>query len=64
MECINYLTIKNAKNGDNEAIDKILKFYLKKIKKFSSDDEFVQTALIEVFKGISKFENKKSKKIF
>ena len=61
---IKYSVIQNAKNGDEEAINKILEIYLEKIKKICNDDEFVQISLIEVFKGIRKFENKKTKKFW
>lgn len=57
---IDYLTIQRAKAGDEIAIEKIMQFYLKKIKSFSSDEEFVQMALIKVFYGISKYKNKKN----
>ncbi len=56
---IRFSVIQKAKNGDEKAINEILEFYLKKIKKFSNDDEFVQVTLIEVLKGINNFENKK-----
>ena len=61
---IRFSVIQKAKSGDERAINEILEFYLKKIKKISNDDEFVQVALIEVLKGINNFENKKNKKIF
>ena len=59
IKMIRFSVIQKAKNGDEKAINEILEFYLKKIKKFSNDDEFVQVNLIEVLKGINNFENKK-----
>ena len=54
---IKYEIILEAKLGDKEAIEYILKFYEKKIKKICNDDDFVQEALFRVFKGINKFKN-------
>ena len=54
---IRYSTIKKAKQGNEEAILKILNFYIGKIMQISNDDEFVQIASIEVYKGIISFKN-------
>jgi len=56
---IKFDVILKAKHGDKDAIATILNYYIKKIKKFSDDDEFVQMALIEVYKAIMNFKNKK-----
>jgi len=56
---IKYEVIKKAKQGDSDSIARILNFYIPVIKKFSKEDEFIQLALIEVYKGILKFKNKK-----
>lgn len=56
---IDFQTIQRAKNGDNEAIETILNYYLKKIMSFSQDDEFVHICLIRVLEGIVGFKNKK-----
>ena len=59
---IKYEIIMKAKNGDKDAIAEILEFYLPKIKKISNDDEYVQMALIEVYRGIMRFKNIKNEK--
>ncbi len=56
---IDYKTIQKAKNGDNEAIETILNHYVKKIKSFSKDEEFVNICLVRVLEGIEGFKNKK-----
>lgn len=52
---IDYLTIIEAKNGNEEATFKILDYYMKKIHKFSTDEDFMQIALYEIFVGIKNF---------
>lgn len=54
---IKYEIILEAKLGNEEAIEHILKFYEKKIKKICNEDDFVQEALFRVFKGIKRFKN-------
>ena len=56
---ISFSIIQKAKSGDKEAINCIIQYYLKKIKKISDDRDFVQLALINVLEGIYNFENKK-----
>ncbi len=56
---IKYEVILEAKLGNEKAINEILEFYLKKIKKVCNDDDFIQMAWIRVFKGISSFKNVK-----
>lgn len=56
---ISFLIIQKAKLGDKEAINYIVQYYLKKIKKISDDREFAQLALLNVLEGICNFENKK-----
>lgn len=56
---IDFQTIQRAKNGDKDAIETILNYYLKKITSFSKDDEFVHICLIRVLESIVGFKNKK-----
>lgn len=56
---IDYKTIQKAKKGDNEAIETILSYYLKKIRAFSNDEEFIHICVIKVLEGIDGFKNKK-----
>jgi len=54
---ISYEVIIKAKMGNKEATAQVLEFYLPKIKKISKEDEFVQMALIAVYRGIKNFKN-------
>lgn len=52
-----YSTILEAKKGNDEAIFKILDYYMNKAKKISTDEDFIQMALYEVLLGIKNFKN-------
>ena len=52
---IRYKTIMKAKQGNQDAINEILIYYMSKISKYSDDEDFIQKTLIEIAKGIKKF---------
>ena len=53
---IKYKTIVKAKQGNQEAINEILIYYMPKISKYSDDEDFMQKTLIEITKGIKNFK--------
>ena len=53
---IKYKTIMKAKQGNQEAINEILVYYIPKISKYSADEDFMQKTLIEITKGIKNFK--------
>ncbi len=58
---IDYMTILKAKNGDEAAINKIIKYYMPSIKKHSKDEDFIQFAIENLIDGIHSFKNKNKK---
>ena len=56
---IEFSVIQRAKNGDEDAILQILNFYMKSIKKYSIDEDYIQMATLRILKGIKNFKNKK-----
>lgn len=54
---IKYEVIQRAKSGEHEAIEEIIVFFNNRIKKFSTDDEFIQTSYIAILRGIRNFQN-------
>jgi len=53
---IKYKTIVKAKQGNQDAINEILIYYMPKISKYSNDEDFMQKTLIEITKGIKNFK--------
>lgn len=55
---INFDVIQKAKAGNEDAILKILDFYMIRIKKYSVDEDYVQMASLRIIQGIKNFRNK------
>lgn len=54
---IRFKTIIRAKEGDKDAIRKILNYFLDKAMEISKDEDYLQNIATEILKGINNFKN-------